>query len=75
MTKLKVRRVGSSLGVILPKHVVENLRVDIGDTLYVTETRDGIQISPYNPEFDAAMKSFDRTRNKFRNAFRELSKR
>lgn len=75
MTKLKVRRVGNSLGVILPKEVSEKLRVEADDTLFITETPDGIQITPYDPEFEAAMNAFDKTRGKFRNAFRELSKR
>ncbi len=75
MTKLKVRRVGNSLGVILTKDVAERLHVAADDTLFMTETPDGIQLSPYDPEFEAAMKAFEKTRDKFRNAFRELSKR
>ena len=75
MTKLKVRRVGNSLGIILTKDVADRLRVSADDTLFITETPDGVQLTPYDPEFEASMKTFEKTRAKYRNAFRELSKR
>ena len=59
----------------MTKDVAERLHVAADDTLFMTETPDGIQLSPYDPEFEAAMKAFEKTRDKFRNAFRELSKR
>ena len=53
MTKqIKLTKVGESLGVELPKDVVDRLRVQRGDTLYVLETRNGIELTPYDPEFD-----------------------
>lgn len=75
MTKLKVRRVGNSLGVILTKEMAERLRVGVDDTLFITDTPDGVRLTPYDPQFEAAMKAFDKTRSKYRNAFRELARR
>jgi putative addiction module antidote len=72
--ELKIRRIGSSLGVILPKSVLERLRVDEGSTLAVTETPDGIQLSAYDPEFTAAMTAFERVRRRYRDTLRELAK-
>jgi putative addiction module antidote len=74
MIKVKVRKVGNSLGAILPAEVAARLRVKEGDSLSVTETVDGIQLSPYDPEFDAAMKAFERGRGRYRNALRRLAK-
>jgi putative addiction module antidote len=74
MLKVKVRRVGNSLGAILPGEVAARLRVKEGDTLSVTETPDGIQLSPYDPEFESAMKAFDWGRTRYRNALRRLAK-
>ena len=48
--KLKVTTVGNSTGVILPKELLEKLRVSKGDTLYVTETANSVELSPYNKE-------------------------
>ena len=55
MLKVKVRKIGNSLGAIPPGEVAARLRIKEGDSLSVTETPDGIQLSPYDPEFEAAM--------------------
>jgi putative addiction module antidote len=74
MLKVKVRKIGNSLGAILPGEVAARLRVKEGDSLSVTETPDGVQLSPYDPEFEAAMESFQRGRVRYRNALRRLAK-
>lgn len=74
MIKVKVRKIGNSLGAILPAEVAARLRVKEGDSLSVTETPDGVQLSPYDPEFDDAMKAFERGRSRYRNALRRLAK-
>ena len=74
MTALKIRRVGNSYGLVLPRELLDKLHVAEGDEVYVTETQDGIQLSAYDPEFEVAMKAFERTRRKYRNALKELAK-
>ena len=74
MTALKVRKMGGSLGVIFPKDLLVDMHVVEGDELFATAGPDGIQISPYDPEFDMKVRAFSRTRRKFRNALRELAK-
>jgi putative addiction module antidote len=74
MRRVKVRKVGNSLGAILPGEVAARLRVKEGDTLSVTETPDGIQLSPYDPDFEEAMEAFERGRARYRNALRRLAK-
>ncbi|MFT7460441.1 MAG: putative addiction module antidote [Planctomycetota bacterium] len=71
---LKVRKIGNSVGVILPRDVQEALRVSDGDTLYTNVTKDSIELSPYDPDFAESMKAFERTRRKYRNALKELGK-
>lgn len=70
----KVRRFGGSLGVILPKAVTESMSVEEGDELFVTQTPEGISITPYDPEFAAAMEDAREFMRTHRNAFRELAK-
>lgn len=74
MIKVKVRKIGNSLGAILPSDVTAQLHVVEGDTLAMTVTPDGIQLSPYDPEFDAAMQAFEEGRKRYRNALRRLAK-
>jgi len=74
MFKIKVRKIGNSLGAILPGEVAARLRVKEGDHLSMTETADGIQLSPYDPDFEAAMSAFEQGRKRYRNALRRLAK-
>jgi len=74
MHRLKIRKIGNSLGTILPNEVVSRLHVKEGDTLSLTETPDGVQLTPFDPEFDDAMEAFERGRVKYRNALRKLAK-
>jgi len=53
--KIKVTTFGDSTGIILPPELLEKLRIGKGDTLYVTETPRGIQLSVYNEEFAKQM--------------------
>lgn len=72
---LKVRRIGNSLGFTVPKGMIDQLRVKEGDTLYVVAEPDGgIRLTPYDPLFEAAVKAYESTRVKYRNALRELAK-
>ena len=52
MHALKLRKIGSSVGVILPKEILERLHLREGDKLYVDENRNGVQLSPYDPGFE-----------------------
>lgn len=71
---VKLRKIGNSLGVILPKEVTDSLNLREGDSLHVLTDADGARLAPYDPNFDKAMAAFARTRRKFRNALRELAK-
>jgi putative addiction module antidote len=53
--QLKVTKIGNSAGVILPKELLARLRVEAGDSLFVSETPDGVRITATNPDFAAKM--------------------
>ena len=72
--KLKLRKVGNSLGVVLPKEVLAHLNVDEGDTVTVTEAQDGVRLSASNPEFAKTMAVFESLNRRYRNTLRELAK-
>jgi len=74
MEVLKIRKVGNSEGVILPKKMLDDVRVSAGDTLHAVRTSEGILLTPYDPAFDEQMDAFDRSVKKFRNAYRQLAK-
>jgi antitoxin component of MazEF toxin-antitoxin module len=72
--KTKVRKIGSGYGVLLPKRVIEHLRVEEGSELMLRETISGIELSPYDAEFSEQVEAFRRTEPRHRNSYRELAK-
>ena len=70
----KVRRIGGSIGVIIPKAIADEMAIREGDVLYVTGTEDGISFTPYDPDFTAAMEDAREFMRSHRNSFRELAK-
>jgi putative addiction module antidote len=73
MYTLKIRRVGNSQGITLPKELLQKLNVREGDSVFVTETADGIQLTAYDPEFEKAMAAYRKVSSKYKNALRELA--
>lgn len=74
MLKVKVTGIGTSVGVVLPKEALARLKVDKGDSLYLTEAQDGYRLTPYDPEFEKVMTSAKKMSRRYRNALRELAK-
>jgi len=71
---VKVTTVGNSTGIVLPKEALSKLRVARGDSLYITETPDGIQLSAYDEEFAQQMEAGRKVMRRYRDALRRLAK-
>ncbi len=71
---LKIRSVGNSAGVILPKDELDRLHLKIGDELAIKQLEGGIELSPYDEDFERRVRALERSQRKFRNAYRELAK-
>ena len=74
MSKLKVRQVGNSLGVILPKDVAAHLGVAEGDAISYSVTPQGIELTGYDPQFEKKLETARRVTRRYRNALKELAK-
>lgn len=73
--RTKVRRIGNSLGIVLPKEALQALKVGEGDTLYLTEAPQcSLRVTPERPGFEEKMKVALEGMNRYRNALRELAK-
>ena len=71
---LKVRKIGNSLGVVLPKDVLAKLNAGEGAELTVTETPDGVALSAYDDEVARQIEIGRYLMKRYRNALRELAK-
>ncbi len=74
MTALKLTRVGNSVGVVLPKEVLARLKLQVGDTVFLTESPDGYRLTPYDAEFEAQMKVAEQVMRENRDVLRQLAK-
>lgn len=75
MIQLKVRKFGNSLGVVLPKAVVNRLQAKDGDALFLTEAPEGgYRLSPYDPTFEQKMAKTEEIIGRYRNTLRVLAK-
>lgn len=75
MIDLRIRKVGNSLGVVLPKEAISRLHVADGDRLFLIETPEGgYHLTPYDPEFEAQMALAEEGIARYRNTLRVLAK-
>ena len=74
MTALKLTQIGNSVGVILPKEVLARLKVEKGDTLFMSDAVNGVTLSTYSPEFEAQMTAARRIMKERRAVLHELAK-
>jgi len=75
MLELKLRKVGNSVGVVLPKQVLAHLNADEGDTLSVTDAADGsLRISPAKADVRRQMEVVQDVMKRYRHTLRELAK-
>lgn len=70
---LKITTIGNSIGVILPKEILARLRVTKGDSVYVTETPKGIEITAYDERFARQMEAGEKVMRKHRDVLKRLS--
>lgn len=73
--ELKVRKFGNSLGVVLPKEVINRLNTGDGEPLFLIEAPDGgYRLTPYDPGFQKKMAKADDIIRRYRNTLPVLAK-
>ena len=72
--KLKLRAVGTSTGIVIPKDALHRLNVKRGDSLFAVETPGGYLLTPYDPEVERQVKLGLEFMAKYRDTFRALAK-
>jgi len=73
--KTKLRKIGNSLGIVIPKEALAKLNVEEGATLYLTEAPDQkLQVMAGDEQFEKTMEIAREGMQRYRNALRELAK-
>jgi putative addiction module antidote len=72
---LQIRKIGNSVGIILPKDLLAHLNLKEGDKLHVVEqTERGMKLTPYDPKHVKAMEIARRAFRTYANTFKALAK-
>jgi putative addiction module antidote len=72
--EITLRQVGGSIGATIPKDIAERHNLDVGDTMFVVDTPEGILLTPYDPATRAALEAYVRVARENREAMAALSR-
>ena len=71
---LQIKKIGNSVGLILPKDVLARLKLKEGDKLYLVEqTERGMKLTPYDPKHAEAMDIARRSFRKYADTYKALA--
>ena len=74
MHMLKLTQIGNSVGVILPKEALARLRLEKGQSVFLTETPEGYALTPYDPTLEEQIQAGREFMREFRDTFHQLAK-
>ena len=72
-TAVKITTIGNSVGIVLPKEILSHLHVEKGDTLYLTESPDGVRLSPYDAALAQKLDAFEYVMRENRDVLKKLA--
>jgi putative addiction module antidote len=75
MVAIKVRKIGNSLGVVLPKEVLGHLRAVEGKDLFLLEgPNNSYRLTAFDPAFHKKIEKAEEIMARYRNTLHELAK-
>ena len=74
MTALKLTKIGTSTGAVIPKEMLLRMKVEKGDTLFAVETKDGYLLTPYDPAIAEQLEVGRDFMKDYRETFKALAK-
>jgi putative addiction module antidote len=74
MQTLKLTRIGTSVGAVIPKEMLTRLKVERGDSLFAIETPEGYLLTPYDPAVEEQLRVGRDFMKEYRETFKVLAK-
>ena len=74
MVALKLTQIGNSVGVILPKEVLARLKLEKGQSVFLTESSEGYILTPYDPALEEELTAGREFMREYRDTFHQLAK-
>ncbi|MBA4130271.1 MAG: AbrB family transcriptional regulator [Hyphomicrobium sp.] len=72
--RLKIKKIGNSTGLILPKELLQRLGLEQGDEVIVSQEPDGLKLSLPEDDFERGLEIARKAMKKYRSALKELAK-
>jgi len=70
----KIRKVGNSLGVLLPKQLTDELHLEPGDKITIERSGSNIELRPIDPEFEEWAEAYRKVNTDYKDVLKELAK-
>ena len=70
----KIRKVGNSLGIILPKQLIDELELKSGDKLNIEQKDTGMELKVVDKEFEEWAEAYRQANTDYREVLIELAK-
>ncbi len=74
MSALKLIQIGNSVGLVLPRELLAKLKLEKGQTVFVTESPAGYVLTPYDPALEEQLNAGREFMQAYRDTFRQLAK-
>lgn len=72
--RIALRRAGGSVTATIPKEMADRHHMAAGEEGFAVETDRGVLLTAYDPNFEQAMRVYERVAHEYRDALRELAK-
>ena len=70
----KIRKIGNSLGVTLPKLLIDELHLKSGDKLTIVKNGSNLELKPIDPEFEEWAEAYREANTDYKDVLKELAK-
>jgi len=69
----KIRKIGNSLGVILPKQVIDELHLKTGDKVSIDRKGSNLELRPIDPEFEEWAEAYRQINTDYKDVLKALA--
>ena len=70
----KIRKIGNSLEVTLPKQLIDELHLKSGDKLTIVKNGSNLELKPIDPEFEEWAEAYREANTDYKDVLKELAK-
>lgn len=74
MSQVRLRKIGNSVGIVIPADALARKKIGEGDVLILSDTPDGFRLDVYDQDVADQVEASRKVVARYRNTLRELAK-